>query len=244
MEEIEDKQKTFENIEQQDIEGQINTAGANLTDHKQEQEAFTNAIARVSKSKNDLNMQLAKQESLFKSLKNNVELRKKRQQERQLSGEIAKLQAKIGDFDHRTIDAEGQELMRRRQTLNNDINKFSGQEGELKIQISEIKRELQKPENKNAHTEYKTMSYEYLVQKEALADLALYMKGLEEALIQFHKNSMHQINITIRELWRMIYKGNDIDHIEIKTDSMSGTSQRRSYNYRVVQVSNLLLLFI
>jgi DNA repair protein RAD50 len=29
---------------------------------------------------------------------------------------------------------------------------------------------------------------------------------------------MKEINTIIRELWRQIYRGNDIDYIEIKTD--------------------------
>lgn len=47
----------------------------------------------------------------------------------------------------------------------------------------------------------------------------------------------------IREYWRSIYRGNDIDYVEIKTEeSSSGTDNRRSYNYRVVQSKNLVEL--
>lgn len=37
-------------------------------------------------------------------------------------------------------------------------------------------------------------------------------------MLHFHKERMREINTIIRELWRQIYRGNDIDYIEIKTD--------------------------
>jgi hypothetical protein len=37
-------------------------------------------------------------------------------------------------------------------------------------------------------------------------------------MFHFHKERMREINTIIRELWRQIYRGNDIDYIEIKTD--------------------------
>lgn len=51
---------------------------------------------------------------------------------------------------------------------------------------------------------------------------------------------MEKINQLIREYWRSIYQGNDIDFIQIQTDDFekSATSKKRNYNYRVVQSKN------
>lgn len=51
---------------------------------------------------------------------------------------------------------------------------------------------------------------------------------------------MDKINQLIREYWRSIYQGNDIDFIQIQTDDFekSTTSKKRNYNYRVVQSKN------
>lgn len=39
--------------------------------------------------------------------------------------------------------------------------------------------------------------------------------------------------LIFREMWRKIYRGNDIDYIEIKTESsMTVDSERRKYDYR------------
>ena len=47
---------------------------------------------------------------------------------------------------------------------------------------------------------------------------------------------MRVINRIVRELWRATYKGNDIDHIEIKTDELdpnASMEKRKTCNYRV-----------
>jgi hypothetical protein len=41
---------------------------------------------------------------------------------------------------------------------------------------------------------------------------------------------MREINTIIRELWRQIYRGNDIDYIEIKTDVPEHSGKFRDYS--------------
>merc|ERR1719330_1474905 len=53
---------------------------------------------------------------------------------------------------------------------------------------------------------------------------------------------MKVVNKIIRELWLQVYRGNDIDFIEIKTDDdgngQAGADKRKTYSYRVVMVKN------
>ena len=60
--------------------------------------------------------------------------------------------------------------------------------------------------------------------------------ALEESLMKYHHEKMKEINRTLADFWKMTYKGNDIDTIEIKSDveKTSGTARTRSYNYRIV----------
>lgn len=59
--------------------------------------------------------------------------------------------------------------------------------------------------------------------------------ALEEALMRYHHEKMKEINKTLSDFWKMTYKGNDIDTIEIKSDVERGQNARiRSYNYRIV----------
>ena len=62
------------------------------------------------------------------------------------------------------------------------------------------------------------------------------MDALEESLMRYHHEKMKEINSTLADFWRLTYKGNDIETIEIKSDvEKSATNSRvRSYNYRIV----------
>lgn len=63
----------------------------------------------------------------------------------------------------------------------------------------------------------------------AASDLNSYYKATEWAMLHFHKEKMREINAMIRELWRQIYRGSDIDYIEIKTDVPEHSC--KFYNY-------------
>ncbi len=61
----------------------------------------------------------------------------------------------------------------------------------------------------------------------------------DRALQNFHTLKIKEINKIIRELWQLIYKGQDIDMIELESgqDEAGGAAASkgsRSYNYRVV----------
>lgn len=89
--------------------------------------------------------------------------------------------------------------------------------------IRNNKLELNKKEHKEAIIEYKKKCYELRVEELAVYDLGIYTEALEKSILKFHKERMVQINMTIRDLWRNIYKGNDIDYIEIQTvDDIGG----------------------
>ena len=54
---------------------------------------------------------------------------------------------------------------------------------------------------------------------------------------------MNEINKTIKQLWRQVYRGSDIDYVEIRSEEEGANNDndvqiksRRAYNYRVVLV--------
>ncbi len=71
-------------------------------------------------------------------------------------------------------------------------------------------------------------------------DLHRYHGALDKALMRYHSKTMEDINVTLRELWQSVYKGGDIEAIQIRSDvSCEETGEegvktgRKSYNYRV-----------
>jgi hypothetical protein len=63
-------------------------------------------------------------------------------------------------------------------------------------------------------------------------------------MLHFHKERMREINTIIRELSRQIYRGNDIDYIEIKTDVPEHSSKFCVYGICIsFVIFRLCLLF-
>ena len=63
--------------------------------------------------------------------------------------------------------------------------------------------------------------------------------ALEEGLMKYHHDKMKEINRQLADFWKMTYKGNDIETIQIKSDqekdsSSASGARMRSFNYRIV----------
>jgi len=72
------------------------------------------------------------------------------------------------------------------------------------------------------------------VKEKAVEDIKEYEKGMDWVMIHFHKDRMKRINEVIRELWRSIYRGNDIDYVEIKTEEGATTATGTAYNFCII----------
>lgn len=66
----------------------------------------------------------------------------------------------------------------------------------------------------------------------ANADLDVYYRALDKALMAFHSIKMKEINETLKEYWQTVYKGADIDEIKIVSDGAI-VGKKRNYNYSV-----------
>lgn len=143
----------------------------------------------------------------------------------------------MGDLDFRSVSREKDSLIEKENKITETRGKFVGQMGELTGQTEKLNKELKEPKYQNAIKNYRHAFYEYSVLKKNVSDLGRYRVALEWALLKYHQEKMEKVNRLIRELWRSIYRGNDIDYIQIKTDENKTHSadKKRSYDYRVVQ---------
>jgi DNA repair protein RAD50 len=67
-----------------------------------------------------------------------------------------------------------------------------------------------------------------------LQDLKKYIAVLDDAVIKFHAQRMMAVNEVLAGLWRAVYKGNDIEMIAVRSESVDEGEKRKAYNYRVV----------
>lgn len=54
----------------------------------------------------------------------------------------------------------------------------------------------------------------------------------------YHSTKIDEINKRVRELWSLIYRGKDIDRVELRAEKTSAAATA-SYNYRVVMRKNM-----
>ncbi|XP_060529603.1 DNA repair protein RAD50-like [Cylas formicarius] len=188
----------------------------------------------ISNNKQDM----AGEESRLRSLKDNKELRDCRKKIATIESEIQELKEQIDNLNNTTAFKEKELLESNVNLKNKEKYILLGNKEQILASIRGFNAELDKTENKHAAAEYLKQYYELRVEESAISDLEVYTIALENSILLFHEENMVQIHKTIRELWRTIYRGNDIDYIEIEIDSLGSTDNRRSYTYKVVEVKN------
>lgn len=157
---------------------------------------------------------------------------------------LKQVEEKLGSSDMPGIEKKCDDLHKQYSDLDRQVNECRGKQHGLKENINSRKEELRKPELKNAEQSFKEKFSQVQVSSRVERDLQKYYNALDFSMQTFHKDRMSCINKFVREFWRVIYKGNDIDYIEIKTDESAAaaatkdTDKRRTYSYRVVQVKN------
>lgn len=159
--------------------------------------------------------------------------------------EVEKAQRLLQKFkdDERQMNTE--ELLKKKVDLQQQWEQLikiksghGGRIAEKNRAIDGLQKTLGIQKYKDSKLNYQKALYDNVVSTKIVEDLLTYCDVLERALNQFHSEKMARINRLIRDLWRDIYKGNDIDCIQINTEEVKGTVKRRSYTYRVVALKN------
>ncbi|XP_048478309.1 DNA repair protein RAD50 isoform X2 [Plutella xylostella] len=189
----------------------------------------------VTKKIDMLKDELAKQEIYKRDLEDNLKLRNAQKECENCAKDLTEVEEKLSGVDVEMIK-EKEPLIQQQTQLFKEKAETEGRLKELKENLKHLKVELLRSQNKNIETKYKEAFYDLEIMKAMDKDIRDYSVALERCVMEFHREKMENINLIIREMWRKIYRGNDIDYIEIKTESsMSSDSDRRKYDYRVVQ---------
>lgn len=199
------------------------------------------AIKTLLKQIEDLKTLTLSGESEERNLKDNKEYKLLEEKRKKFQEQQEDLNRNVGELDITKAQAKRRKILETRENLQKSKGENAGRKGEIIGQIKKIQNEMSKSELKDAEKNYRTSFYDVEIVKKVINDLGQYRLVLETALMKFHSEKMETINRLIREFWRTIYKGNDIDFIKIHTDVdlVSGTAdKKRSFNYRVVQSKN------
>lgn len=176
-----------------------------------------------------LTKEIAEQQNIERDLQDNFELKKIQKKVAEKQRELETLLRDEREVDFQQIIEKKAKLARDMETIMFKRTRMDGQMNEKRAIINSLRTENNKPEYRDSVRNYKKAYYENFVYTKTVEDITTYCETLEKALTKFHSDKMEKINSMIRDLWRSIYKGNDIDYIQINTEEVKGTSKRRSY---------------
>ena len=207
---------------------------------KVEIEGMENEKKKLEGEIKSVQKELTEQTKRKHNLDEEKKARDKEEHSKKLQEEIKALNETIKGFKYESILREKNNLNIRLSEMNDEKQRYSGQRGEKKLRIEQLKRDLQKREYREAEKNYRENVTKIKCLEIATNDLDKYYKALSSAIMKFHHEKMANINRIIRELWRSTYRGNDIDTIEIMVDESEsqGADKRKNYNYRVVMNKN------
>lgn len=205
-----------------------------------EQKERAGEAENISQQIDKLRQDVAGQEMMERDLRDNRELIMLRAEGVELQAKLDILTKDMADHDFKSVTREKEGLVRKSDTITMERSECIGKMGELKSQVGSITRELAQPKYKDSVKNYRQTYYDAVVLRKIVGDLGTYRVALEWALMKYHSEKMEKVNQLIKGLWHSIYRGNDIDYIQIRTDEMKTQSadKKRSYDYRVVQIKN------
>ncbi len=194
---------------------------------------ITNDMEQIQKEMEALSSQ--KDDSKYRNLMKNIRYKELEEEIKGLEVQIEVQERGLNDLDIPHVKQRYEDLQKRERELSNTLASDSGRRKELKQQETNVANALRNPvyhKIEEKHSE-KIIEYETLVM--TVKDLDKYYKALDSALHQYHSTKIVEINTYIKELWKLTYKGGDIDTIEIQSDAKEKKGGRgRQYNYRVV----------
>ncbi|PIK43172.1 putative DNA repair protein [Apostichopus japonicus] len=211
---------------------------------QQQQESLLRNSRKLEHDKRDL---VTKKETALDKLQteiqerdlyDNIQLRKKQAEIKEVDAKLAELQQQRGGLDSTGLLREKHKLNSELSKLFKEKNQAGGRESILKEEVRKVEAEVNSEKYRTAKDKFNNVMIKLKTVEVANKDLDKYSKALDTAIMRYHKMKMEEINKVIKEYWRMTYKGNDIDYIEIQSeaDSSSSVTTRKSYNYRVVMV--------
>lgn len=207
-------------------------------------------MEKTRRQHDELRNELARQDLKRRELNDNLRLREKRAEyelkKKQYTSKLDEMNANGVNLDIKTFGQEQKRLEQKRDELRRELNDLRASESSLEGRAQAIRDELGLENHRNALQKYLTCLADLRVLEISVSDVEKYAKALDRAIMNYHMMKMNAINKIIKQLWRQVYRGADIDHVEIRSEEedpsamaeseAAGARARRVYTYRVVMV--------
>lgn len=134
------------------------------------------------------------------------------------------------DFEYlATLKEKKRLLEEKKMNLISQKSLLLGECKQIALGIKSCKQELQK-DHSGTVEKYNKCFVELKALEVTCLDLDKCIQALDKAIIDFHTSKLEEVNATLKDLWEHTYRGDDVDWIEIKTESLG----QKTYNYKVV----------
>nr|AGH55903.1 Rad50 [Brachionus manjavacas] len=199
-------------------------------------------VDKLYQDAENIKLEIARQEIKQRELNDNLMLRQKRKlfdaKEKQ---HAKKEELQLNDNTNlKDFKMEQEKLEKKRDDLHKEINEVASNINILEGRLQAINEELSLDTIKNAVEKYMVCTSDLKVLEYSVMDIEKYYKALDRAIMNYHQIKMNEINKIIKQLWRQVYRGVDIDYIEIRSEEENGAEEqiksKKTYNYRVVLI--------
>lgn len=230
---IDELERRYADADLDKVNDTLREATASIEQKEAEIKALSPRIASI-------NTELGSQEHTKRNISANLDLRVNILELAGVRDQLAAKQAQVGGHAGQLAEAQAQlaAAQREKDTLSSERDTLRGKLEIHRQRALDIDATLNRAPYKGVEEKHRRKNIEYETTNMAVSDLDNYYNALDGALQNFHTLKIREINKIIRELWQLIYQGQDIDNIEIESGSDgaegAAASGSRSYNYRVV----------
>ncbi len=244
---VKDQIEYVMNFESSDDPTQAKQLKKELREIDLKEREINSEIEKLRGKLDDIRTELARQDIKHRELNDNLKLREKRAEYTAKNKQYAEIKERLqlsdSSIDVKNFKNEQRRAELKRDELNKELSETKNAMLTLEGRLQAIREELALDTHKDALQKFLQCSSDLKVIELSVLDMDKYYKALDKAIMSYHSIKMSEINKSIKQLWRSVYRGNDIDYIEIRSEEESPGEEkeqqiktRRSYNYRVVLI--------
>jgi DNA repair exonuclease SbcCD ATPase subunit len=147
-----------------------------------------------------------------------------------IRSKIESLQGQCGDESkYRSAQNELKTIENELLTVRDQRSKMSGSKIQIEREISSLRQEFER--YKKVNVMYSECLGKIACNKIILEDLEKLKVCFNDSIIKFHDQMILKINELLRRRWRVIYKGTDIESIELVDEEITRGKDKKSFNY-------------
>jgi len=180
-----------------------------------------------------LTPQLNECATLEQDIRENFNYRKLKRNVAEMQDDLVKKRAdleNVGDCDE--IADQMTNLQKMLEDLRAKASNMKGASGSERQRAVSLMQQLKVPKFQHLEERFRKQMIDVQTAQMAQSDIDQFQKALDKALISFHKEKMKEINTNLKDLWQRCYCGQDIDFVQIRSET--ATSKKKAYNYCVV----------